>query len=361
MARWFSVASTDSRSRPKRGWLLFPLLLLPLSLLLCAALVQQYLQRPLSTLPNEQTLTIAAGTPLTTLSRELRQRGIIEFPLAFEWLARLRGAEHAIQRGEYLLPAHASPAELLTMFVTGDTRQYRLTIVEGWTFAQALAEIHAAPGITKELSDLSPEAVAQALELNVSSPEGMIFPDTYYYPAGDSDLRILRRANAKLRETLEREWKARAVAAPWETPYEALILASIVEKEAANNWQRGLIAGVFARRLQLDMRLQSDPTVIYGIGAEFDGDLRATDLARTTPYNTYRVNGLPPTPIALAGLSSIRAAMRPTPSDYLYFVATNDGGHYFSATLDEHNVAVDCYQRRRQTIDCPKPSNPLSR
>lgn len=320
--------------------------------LLVLALAQQYLHRPLATLPEERIFEIEAGTPLARLSRDLRDRGIIEYPSLFNLLARLRGFEQEIRHGVYELPAGATPIELLELFVSGRTRQFRLTLIEGWTFAQALAEIQRSDGIELQLQDMTPEAIAQAMNLDVPMPEGMIFPDTYFYGAGDTDLQILLRASARLREILDLEWESRSEELSLDSPYQALILASIVEKEAAGSEQRGLIAGVFLRRLQLDMRLQSDPTVIYGLGSRFDGDLRAADLDETTPYNTYRINGLPPTPIALAGLESIRASLRPTASDFLYFVGTNDGNHYFSETLEEHNAAVDCYQRNREDADC---------
>ena len=320
--------------------------------LLVLALAQQYLHRPLATLPEERIFEIEAGTPLVRLSRDLRDRGIIEYPALFNLLARLRGFEQEIRHGVYELPAGATPVELLELFVSGRTRQFRLTLIEGWTFAQALAEIQRGEGIESQMRDMTPEAIARAMNLDVSLPEGMIFPDTYFYAAGDTDLQILLRANARLREILDLEWESRSEDLSLDSPYQALILASIVEKEAAGSEQRGLIAGVFLRRLQMNMRLQSDPTVIYGLGSRFDGDLRTADLDETTPFNTYRINGLPPTPIALAGLDSIRASLHPTASDFLYFVGTNDGNHYFSETLEEHNAAVDCYQRNREETDC---------
>lgn len=341
----------SSRKLSFRHWPLAACIAL-VAALLVLALAQQYLHRPLATLPEERIFEIEAGTPLARLSRDLRDRGIIEYPALFSLLARLRGFEQEIRHGVYELPAGATPSELLNLFVSGRTRQFRLTLIEGWTFAQALAEIQRSEGIELQLQDMTPEAIAQAMNLDVPMPEGMIFPDTYFYAAGDTDLQILLRANARLREILDLEWESRSEELSLDSPYQALILASIVEKEAAGNEQRGLIAGVFLRRLQMNMRLQSDPTVIYGLGSRFDGDLRAADLDETTPYNTYRINGLPPTPIALAGLESIRASLRPTASDYLYFVGTNDGNHYFSETLEEHNAAVDCYQRNREETDC---------
>ena len=345
------MKETASRKFTLRHWPLAACLAF-IAALLALALAQQYLHRPLATLPNELIFEIEAGTPLARLSRNLRDRDVIEYPALFNLLARLRGFEQEIRHGVYELPAGATPAELLELFVSGRTRQFRLTLIEGWTFAQALAEIQRGEGIESRLRDMTPAALAQAMNLDADSPEGLIFPDTYFYTAGDTDLQILLRANARLREILDREWESRNEDLPLSSPYQALTLASIVEKEAAGSEQRGLVAGVFLRRLRMNMRLQSDPTVIYGLGDLFDGDLRTVDLAETTPYNTYRINGLPPTPIALASLVSIRASLRPTASDYLYFVGTNDGNHYFSETLEEHNAAVDCYQRGREETDC---------
>ena len=346
-----------ARSLSVRSRLLLPAVLLLISTLLALALAQQYLYRPLPTLPAERAFEIESGTPLARLSRELHDQGIIEYPFLFNLLARIKGFEQSIRQGEYELPAGATPDELLTLFVTGRTRQYRLTLIEGWTFAQALDEIQGSEGIEPQLLGMTSEAIAQAMNLDVAEPEGMIFPDTYFYATGDTDLQLLLRASARMRDILDREWESRSSGLPLASPYEALILASIVEKEAANREQRGLISGVFLRRLQSGMRLQSDPTVIYGLGSRFDGDLRSADLNETTPFNTYRINGLPPTPIALAGLDSIRASLHPTDSDYLYFVGANNGNHHFSETLEEHNAAVDCYQRNRETADCPLPQN----
>lgn len=346
-----SMQQETSRKFLSRRWLV-PVVLLAVAAMLVFALAQQYLHRPLATLADERVFEIEVGTPLARLSRDLADQGIVEYPGLFNMLARIRGFEQEIRHGVYELPVGASPAELLDLFVSGRTRQFRLTLIEGWTFAQALSEIQRSEGIEPRLLDMAPEAVAEAMDLDVVLPEGMIFPDTYFYAAGDTDLQILLRANARLREILDLEWESRSEELALDSPYQALILASIVEKEATGSEQRGLIAGVFLRRLEMNMRLQSDPTVIYGLGGRFDGDLRTADLDETTPYNTYRINGLPPTPIALAGLESIRASLRPTASEYLYFVGTNDGNHYFSETLEEHNAAVDCYQRSREETDC---------
>lgn len=349
------MSDKENRKRSVRGWLLPAALLLLIPSLLVLGLSRQYLYRPLETLPADRIFEIEAGMPLNRLSRKLQEQGIIRYPMLFSALARFQGAERALRQGEYDLPRGATPAELLALFVAGETRQYRLTLVEGWTFSQALEEIQGSDGVDPLLSGMTAGEISAVMQLDNSNPEGMFFPDTYFYSAGATDLEILQRANARLHEILDREWNARNSSLPLATPYDALILASIVEKEAASSEQRGLIAGVFVRRLQQRMRLQSDPSVIYGLGSRFDGDLRAADLDETTPYNTYRINGLPPTPIALAGLDSIRASLRPTDSGYLYFVGTNDGNHYFSETLEQHNAAVNCYQRNPQASNCALP------
>ncbi len=339
-----------------KGLLIFALVAL-LFMLLALAWIQRQWLRPSPALERERIFRIEAGTPLARLSRELHEEGIIPNPRLFSAVAQLQGLDQSIRHGEYSLPAGASPADLLRLFVAGRTRQHRVTLIEGWTFAQALAEIQSGEGIAPRLLGMTPGEVARAMNLDLASPEGMIFPDTYFYAAGDTDLQLLLRANARLHEILDREWRSRDAELPLDSPYQALILASIVEKEASNRDELGLIAGVFLRRLHLNMRLQSDPTVIYGLGERFDGDLRGADLAQTTAFNTYRIDGLPPTPIALAGLDSIRASLQPTASEYLYFVGMNNGDHYFSRTLAEHNAAVDCYQRRRETANCALPQN----
>ncbi len=337
------------RRRLLRGAFALLAILLPL-----LVIVLGYANRPLAGLADERVFAIAPGTPLAALSEELGELGVINHPLLFSAMARLQGAEKSISQGEYLLPAGATPAELLAMFVAGEVRQHRLTLVEGWTFQQALAEIQASEAIKAELAGASLEEIARRMNLEVSSPEGMIFPDTYFHAAGDSDLQLLLRAHSRLEAVLEGEWNSRAADLPLASAYEALILASIVEKEASDAGQRELIAGVFVNRIEQGMRLQSDPTVIYGLGERFDGDLRTADLNDASAHNTYRNHGLPPSPISLAGLGAIRASLQPRRSDYLYFVSTNDGGHHFSRSLQEHNAAVDCYQRSRQEPRCKR-------
>ena len=344
----------DTTPGPQRIklWFVTVAALLLIPALLTVVLAERQLNQPLPGLAESRNFTIEAGAPFSRLSRQLHEQGIIESVFLFNALARFQGVQQSIRQGEYELPAGASAAELLALFVAGATRQRRLTLIEGWTFAEALTEIQRSEGITAILTGKSMMEIAQAMALDSASPEGMIFPDTYFYAAGDTDLDLLLRASQRLTGVLDQEWLRRKSGLPLYSPYEALVLASVVEKEAASREQRSLIAGVFLRRLAQNMRLQSDPTVIYGLGERFDGDLRAADLEQDTLYNTYRIDGLPPTPIALASLDSIRASLQPVDSRFLYFVADDQGGHYFSETLDEHNIAVDCFQRKAENGAC---------
>ncbi len=263
----------------------------------------------------------------------------------FRLLARWRGVENVIKTGEHEIPAQLSPSQLLTSLVQGNIKQYRVTLVEGWTFRQALEAIWSSEKTVRELQEYDPRIISEKMELAVPDPEGLLFPDTYFYTAGTTDLQILRRANSRLNDVLENAWGQRLGALPYTSAYEALVLASVIEKESAYGAERGHVAGVFVRRLETGMRLQSDPTVIYGLGEDFDGNLTRSHLQELTPYNTYRIAALPPTPIALAGLESITASLHPLPSDYLYFVAKGNGEHHFSKTLEEHNAAVKIYQK----------------
>ena len=346
----------EARGQLLRFKLAFAAALLPLGALLALLLLaDNYLNRPLPGLAEPRLFTIEDGTPMSGLSRRLREEGVIDHPFLFDMLARFRGLEQSIRQGEYELPAGATPAELLSLFVSGTTRQRRLTLIEGWTFAEALAKIRQSEGVEAVLKDLTQPEIARAMGLDTPSPEGMIFPDTYFYAAGATDLDLLLRARERLENILARQWLLRKSGLLLDSPYQALTLASIVEKEAAaGGMQRELIAGVFHSRLARGMKLQSDPTVIYGLGEEFDGNLRSANLEGETAYNTYRIGGLPPTPIALASLDSIRASLNPAPSNYLYFVADDQGGHYFSTNLTEHNNAVDCYQRKLDNGSCDR-------
>jgi peptidoglycan lytic transglycosylase G len=291
-------------------------------------------------------LEVASGTPLRRVTTELGQRRLLEHPVLLDLYARLRGDATRIRAGEYLLARGTTPLSLVEKLVSGQVFQHQLTIVEGWRFAELLNAVRADGAIRASTVD-GASIMAELGEPGVH-PEGQFYPDTYFFPRGTTDLDLLRTAHQALLDHLATAWEARDPGIQIRTPYEALILASIIEKETALSTERKLISGVFQQRLRRNMRLQTDPTVIYGLGDAFDGNLRRQDLDRDTPYNTYTRAGLPPTPIALPGNASLEAAVQPESTDALYFVATGrgDGSHYFSATLEEHERAVREYLRR---------------
>ena len=306
----------------------------------------QALQAPLPLPEESASFEVAAGTPLTRLATSLNEDGILPHPRLLTWYARLTGDAVRIQAGEYRLERGVTSLGLLEQLVDGDVTMYQLTVVEGWRFADFLAALRAHAAIVP----LGLDATQIMAELGSPGvhPEGQFLPDTYVFPKGTSELVVLRTAHEALKRALETAWQARIADTVLDGPYSALILASIIEKETALPAERRRISGVFQQRLTRGMRLQTDPTVIYGLGESFDGNLRRRDLARDTPYNTYTRRGLPPTPIALPSAASIEAAVNPELSDALYFVATGepDGSHRFSATVAEHNEAVKAYLKR---------------
>jgi UPF0755 protein len=306
--------------------------------------LERFKSTPLALAEEPRLLDVPSGTSLRALTEKLTREGVLAHPYFLGALAHLRGDAARIKAGEYELAAGITPPQLLDLLVSGRVVQRAVTLVEGWTVAEAMGSIAADERLTATLADKSPEALMAALGHPELHPEGRFFPDTYYFEKGASDLDILRRAYQTMESVLDEEWADRGENLPLETPYQALILASIVEKETGLASERADIAGVFVRRLEKGMKLQTDPTVIYGLGASFDGDLRRSDLRSETPYNTYVHRGLPPTPIALPGRAAIRAALHPSDGDSLYFVAKGDGSHVFSATLAEHNRAVRRYQ-----------------
>ncbi|HEY7671982.1 MAG TPA: endolytic transglycosylase MltG [Gammaproteobacteria bacterium] len=309
-------------------------------------IVWRTLQAPLPVAGESVAFEVATGTPLARLAANLNAEGVLPHPRLLTWYARLTGDAVRIQAGEYRLQPGTSSLELLRMLVDGNVVTYSLTVVEGWRFADLRAALRAHPAIVP--LDLEPAEIMAELGSPGLHPEGQFLPDTYVFPKGTPELVVLRSAHEALQTTLEAAWQARDPQTVLTDPYSALILASIIEKETALPAERGKISGVFQQRLARGMRLQTDPTVIYGLGESFDGNLRRRDLARDTPYNTYTRRGLPPTPIALPSAASIEAAVKPELTDALYFVATGepDGGHRFSATIDEHNEAVRAYLER---------------
>jgi UPF0755 protein len=306
----------------------------------------QHINAPLI-LAEPYTADVSAGTTFNRLVTRLANAGIIDNPFDVRLYARLSGRANNIKAGEYALMPGMTSRDLLDKLVAGDVIVHQVVLLEGWTLSQALAAIQDHPMITASLDPSDPEALQTALGSPVY-PEGMIFPDTYNFSRGVTDHELLRRAYQKMAEVLAEEWPGRDVGLPYDDEYDALIMASIIEKETALASERQQIAGVFVRRLQQGMRLQTDPTVIYGMGENFSGDLTRADLRRQSPYNTYLNVGLPPTPIALPGRESIHASLHPDQGDTLYFVARGDGSHQFSSSLEEHERAVQQFQLGRQ-------------
>jgi peptidoglycan lytic transglycosylase G len=293
-------------------------------------------------------IVVSRGTNLTTLSTQLATQGILKWPKLFVAYARLTG-QTGIRVGEYQLKRGDTPRKLLDLLMAGKVIQYQLTIPEGLRFREWLPLLAGQSKLIQQLKGLSNNELLQQLGLDIEHPEGWFFPDTYLYSAGDSDRDILIWAHTRMREILDEEWKERSAGLPYSSPYEALILASIVEKETGVGSEREEIAGVFVRRLNKGMRLQTDPTVIYGLGDQYQGNITRRHLKQPTAYNTYMMKGLPPTPIAMPGREAIHAALHPLEGKTLYFVAKGDGSHYFSATLDEHLKAVRRYQLKRRS------------
>jgi len=301
---------------------------------------QDWLHQPIAGLGQAVVFEVPAGSSLTGVADALRARGILDNRGAWVRHARRTGAATRIQTGEYELLPGTTPAALLDKLVAGEVLLHTLTIPEGWTARQALAAIQAHPQVKVELKDVEDSEWMARMGLKDGHPEGQFFPDTYHFARGTSDRELLWQAHARLQQELQAAWRRRAPGLPIDSPYEALILASLVEKETAAAEERPLIAGVFVNRLRIRMRLQTDPTVIYGLGEKFDGNLRKPDMLTDTPYNTYTRFGLPPTPIALVGRAALEAAVRPAKTDALYFVATGkgDGRHYFAQTYVAHQA-----------------------
>lgn len=307
--------------------------------------------RPLNL--SDDTYVVKPGTTLRSFARILQDRGAIAEPYSLVWLGYVTGRTRQLKAGEYRFSAKTNAVELLDQVVAGRVIKYQLVLIEGWTFRQVMSALQSAPKLASTLTGLSPMEVMSRLGHPDLPPEGRFFPDTYQYSQGHTDRQILTSAFEKMQTTLRQEWQSRSENLPLQSMDEALVLASIVEKETGRADERNLIAGVFVNRLRRGMRLQSDPTVIYGLGERFDGNLRLEDLRTDTPYNTYTRSGLPPTPIAMPGRESLAAVLHPSDTAALYFVARGGGSHVFSATLEEHNAAVAKYQLggRRRAVD----------
>lgn len=293
---------------------------------------------------------IKPGSSASAISRSLYSQDILSRPYYLSIYTRLTGLASKIKVGEYRVEAGITPYRLISDIVSGKVKQYSITLVEGNTYWQMLEQINNSSHLQHTLADTSDQELMMKLGLGNQHPEGLFYPDTYHFPKGMTDVEFLKRAYRLMQQHLHEAWQHRDAGLPFRTPYEALIMASIVEKESALASERTTIAGVFINRLRKGMRLQTDPTVIYGLGKDFDGDIRYRDLRTDTPYNTYTRKGLPPTPIAMPGVEAIRAVMHPENTDYLFFVARGDssGSHEFSSTLAEHEKLVDKYQRKRR-------------
>jgi UPF0755 protein len=316
-----------------------------LAALLGAGWLAWYAWRPMTPAVLPTTLNVTPGTTLRGLAAMLQREGVTDHPFAFRLLGRLTGKGGALKAGVYVLEQPVSPLALYGKLERGEVSQAAVQFIEGWNLREVRAALAAQPLLKRDSAALSEAELAQAIGADLPRLEGLLFPDTYFYAPHASDLGVLRRAYRLQREKLLAAWETRAPDLPYRTPYEALIMASIVEKETGAAFERPMIAGVFVNRLRLGMRLQTDPTVIYGLGARFDGNLRKIDLQTDTPYNTYTRAGLPPTPIAMPSEAAIQAALNPARTDALYFVSRGDGTHVFSSTLDAHNRAVNRYQR----------------
>jgi UPF0755 protein len=306
-------------------------------------------------------IEVDTGASVRSVLGRLEAAGSVRNARAVAWYLRLRGLKPRVQAGPYEIPARASPAQILEMFAQGRVVLEQLTVVEGATFADFLDALAQHPHVAHTLQGKSPAEIMTALGHPGEAAEGEFFPDTYRFAANTADTAILGVAYESMQRALAAAWSARRPDLPFDGPYQALILASMVEKEAALKSERALIAGVFVNRLRRGMRLQSDPTVVYGLGGQYDGTIHTRDLLHDTPYNTYTREGLPPTPIALPGRESLLAAVQPGETPALYFVATglSDGAHHFSTTLEEHNSAVQTYLvrlRTQQRAAARKPS-----
>lgn len=297
----------------------------------------------LPTVPYE--FSIKSGSSLRSVAKQLADSGVLHDTWSFVLLSRLMGYASLLKAGDYELTENTSPWQLLERVTTGDVNQSEVRFIEGWTFSQLRSTLNEHPAVRHDTAGLTDLEIMRLIGADETAAEGLFFPDTYYFVRGNSDITILKRAYRAMQNNLATAWAGRAMNLPLTDAYQALILASIIEKETGREGDRSNIAGVFVNRLRLGMRLQTDPTVIYGMGDKFDGNLRKKDLLTDQEYNTYTRRGLPPTPIALPGLASIQAALNPAKTSALYFVAKGNGESQFSSNLTDHNRAVAKYQK----------------
>ncbi len=319
---------------------------------------QRWLVTPLNIDAQGYSYELTQGQSLSHLANDLGTKNILDYPRLLRLYARFTNA-NKVHAGEYFFAPGTTPESLLEKLKKGDVVLYQVTFVEGWTFKQALAALEKSPSIRHELTGKTDKEQLALLGLSIAHPEGWFFPDTYSFSRNTSDVEILQKSFRKMESLLNTEWEKRAANLPYKSAYEALIMASIIERETGHHSERDQIAGVFVRRLQRGMKLQTDPTVIYGMGDSYRGRITRKNLEEATPYNTYTIDGLPPTPIALPSAASIKAALNPAAGDTLYFVAKGDGTSEFSATLDAHNQAVRRYQLNRRSDYRAAPPSPV--
>ena len=308
------------------------------------AWIIHFLVTPLHINKSDLAIEIEPGSSLKAIAFQLVDEKILNEPWRFILLSKALGQSTKLRPGNYNLNPNITPYQLLKSFVEGRATEGSITFIEGQDFNSMLDKIKANDNIKKTMKPYDTKAIASAVGIPYESVEGQFFPDTYYFSRNTSDIEILKRAYKAMQKKLDYEWARRAEEVPYKNSYEALTMASIIEKETRKSIEANLISGVFIHRLSIKMKLQSDPTVIYGLGKKFTGDITKKDLLADTPYNTYTREGLPPAPITMPGLISIRAALHPTKTEALYFVGKGDGTHYFSANLSEHNSAVRKYQ-----------------
>lgn len=329
--------------KPIKKWLFLSLL----TAMIFAGLLTYYAITSLKLQPDSQEITIQPKSGLKSIANQLVKQGVLTEPWRFILLAKVLHKESYLQAGDYTLNRNVTPYQLLLSLNHGKATQGSVTFIEGRTFAQMRSKLEKNDAVKQTISVLSESEILKLMGSEYTVAEGLFFPDTYYFDRNTADTVMLQRSYDAMRTKLDVAWKNRAAGLPYKNSYQALIMASIVEKETGKASERPMIAGVFINRLHIGMRLQTDPTVIYGMGAQYKGNIRKKDLLTDTPYNTYTRNGLPPTPIAMPGLASIEAALHPASTKALYFVGKGDGSHAFSNSLEEHNRAVVKYQLKK--------------
>ena len=309
------------------------------------AVFSWWAKQPITTSGDPIDFTVAPGSSVVAAAQQIAKAGVPVNPYLLSFLARITQQASKIKAGTYELKPGTTPRRLVTQLVRGEFAQEALTIIEGWTFRQMRAAVNASKGLKHETLTLSDKELMAKIDPEFKEPEGLFFPDTYLFAKNSSDLQVFKQAHTMMMMHLATAWEKRDPSLPYASPYQGLVMASIVEKETGQKSERGMIAGVFVNRLKTGMMLQTDPTVIYGMGDKYDGKIRKRDLETDTTYNTYTRFGLPPTPIALPGLQSLTAAFGPAKTDALYFVSRGDGTSHFSGNLNDHNKAVNRYQR----------------